>query len=473
MKQLIAALFLCAPLTFAGGAPFSVEAREDVSADFPGAPRLHSFAFAQWQGKWVFIGGRTNGYHSVGGGPAEFMRADANDQVWVIDTTVHPARTYHAPVADLPASHVAVKDQWIASAFSRIQVGDKLYIAGGYGQDHTGSWVTHALLSVVSIPALVEGVMHGKVPPESVRFLETPWVQSAGGGLIKIPGGNFYLVMGHVFTGSYTAFEGNAEENTKHASQIYLEEVRELKITEGEEIAVELLQRFHDSEFHRRDLNVVPLYSPKGAGFAAYGGVFTPRTQLNYTKPVYMVPGQGLFVDSIFEQKMHSYSTARLLLYDKAKATMYTTFFGGISRNFWDAYAKAFVEYPTHGDRNAAVYLDGLQWNDQISSLAHGMNESDGKTVEWVHAAELPAYLGTDGFFIPRDDLAEVDPGTQILDLGPLRGKRTLVGYLYGGIRAFPYRFPYDKSAQPYNAGTIPSKASESILNVYLTVPGE
>src|SRR5579871_6337444 len=75
--------------------PFTVDATEDAAAEFPGAPHVQSFSFAQWKGRWVIIGGRLAGYHSVGGGPAEFLRNDANREVWVIDTTVHPARTYH------------------------------------------------------------------------------------------------------------------------------------------------------------------------------------------------------------------------------------------------------------------------------------------------------------------------------------------------------------------------------------------
>src|SRR5437879_12846318 len=78
--------------------PFAIDASEDVANEFPGAPRLQSFSFAQWKGRWVFIGGRISGYHAVGGGSAEFLPADGNRDVWIIDTTVKPSRTYHAPV---------------------------------------------------------------------------------------------------------------------------------------------------------------------------------------------------------------------------------------------------------------------------------------------------------------------------------------------------------------------------------------
>jgi len=41
--------------------PFTVTATEDVSSQFPGAPGIQSFSFAQWKGRWVFIGGRIAG----------------------------------------------------------------------------------------------------------------------------------------------------------------------------------------------------------------------------------------------------------------------------------------------------------------------------------------------------------------------------------------------------------------------------
>src|SRR5882757_10163406 len=65
--------------------PFTIEASEDVSARFPGAPRLQSFAWAQWDGKWIFIAGRTGGYHGVGQGDVDFPRAKGNQQIWVIE----------------------------------------------------------------------------------------------------------------------------------------------------------------------------------------------------------------------------------------------------------------------------------------------------------------------------------------------------------------------------------------------------
>jgi hypothetical protein len=449
--------------------PFTVEVKEDVSSQFPQAPHIQSFSFAQWKGRWVFIGRRIAGYHALGGGSADFSPADANREVWVIDTNVTPARTSHVPLTTLPAKLQAIRDEWATTGQLSYQDGPSLYIAGGYGQDSSGHWVTSQVVSKIDLPAFISGVEKGSIPEESISFTESPLVQSAGGELVKLSDGYFYLVMGHIFTGSYTSFEGQNEKSTPQVSQTYLNEIRKLQISQNSnhELSVKLLSRYRDeAQYHRRDLNVAKVMSPKGVGLAAYGGVFTPDTQLSYSKSVYLFPGGEPSVDSAFDQKMNAYNTARLSLYDSASQSMFTVLFGGISRYSWDSLASCFVENQRTGTKTQSNYMDGLQWSDQISIIQR-VKET---TSEFVEPDPLPGFIGTDAVFIPLPDLHRASPETDILDLPSLRGKRTLIGYLYGGIRAYPFRFPYDKTAQPHNSGTVPTKPSDLILSVYLTV---
>lgn len=468
MRIAIAALFGVS-LVYAQ-LPFSVDATQDAGREFPGIPHVQSFAFAQWKGRWVIIGGRASGYHSVGGGPAEFLRSDANRDVWVIDTTVHPARSYRASLDLLPVGLSPVKDQWASTGPLYFQDGSKLYICGGYGQSHAGNWVTFPLISKVDIPELIDGVMAGRLPAKSIVFAKTPLVESTGGELIKLSDGYFYLVMGHSFQGSYTAFEGQTEHNEEAASQTYLNEIRKLKITStGGRLEVTLADKFTDEmEFHRRDLNVVPILSPHGLGLAAYGGVFTPETQLNYSKPVYLFPGSPPVVDADFEQKLNIYSCAKMLFYDKSGGAMYTTFFGGIGRYSWDNVAGQFVENAKVGTKVSSVYLDGLQWSDQIATIQKVMVPGKETTREIANASPLPGYMGTDAVFIAAPEISRAYSGGDIFDLESLQGIRTFVGYIYGGIQASPHRFPYSKTAPEYSAGTVPTKPSELILRVYV-----
>ena len=447
--------------------PFAIEASENVTAEFPGSPRLQSFSFGQWKGRWVFIGGRVSGYHAVGGRSAEFVRADANRDVWVIDPTVKPARTYHVAVDQLPQKFAPVRAHWTSTAQLYFQDGPDLYICGGYGQNEDGKWTTFDVISRVSLPDLIEAVMKGRLPAESISYGRSPLVQSTGGGLMKLADGYFYLVMGHSFEGSYTAFEGQGERNSSEAAQTYLNEIRKLTIqnpTDGS-LSVTLVERFRDeTEFHRRDLNVTQFVTPSGLGFAAYGGVFTPQTQVSYSKPIYGLTQARPAVDSSFDQKMNAYTCALLLMYSETARAMYTTFFGGISRFSWNPVQHVYEENARTGNKGESVYLDGLQWSDQISTI----QKSGGETIETVHAQPLPGFIGAGAVFIPADEVPRARPDTDILAFDSLQKKKTFVGYIYGGIRAYPYQFPYLKTSPPYNSGAVPSKASDVILKVYV-----
>ncbi len=477
MSATAAALALGCLLALPGapGKPFLVvEASEDVSADFIGAPRLQSFVSAQWDGKWIFIAGRTGGYHGVGQADVDFPRAKANQRVWVIEPPASgPSKVYSFPVASLPASLSLVKDQWMSSNLLHFQDKDTLYLAGGYGENSAGEPVTYPVVSSVNLPALVEGVIHGKDTfSKTIAWAESPLVQSTGGDLTKLDDGFFYLVGGHVFMGSYRSFEAADEKNTAKASQTYLGEIRKLRLTGGGagKLDVALVERFKDPEFARRDFNagLTILEDGKSLGAAAWGGVFT-KDQLNFTHPIFIRAGAVPKVDEGFEQKMSAYSCAIMLLYDPESSGMYTTFFGGISRWRWNDVMRRFVQAPVLGDKTQqAGYLDGMPWINEISTLVR----NKGKTYEVVQQDNrLPGYVGANAMFLPAAGLKKIREDADIFDLRQFRGRRIFAGYLFGGIRAFPKEFPYTDEAEDYTSGNVPAKASDMILKVYVTVP--
>jgi hypothetical protein len=452
---------------------FTVEAAEDASVDFIGAPRLQSFAWAQWEGKWIFIAGRTGGYHGIGQGDVDFPRTKANQDVWVIEPGGDgPARVHSLAVASLHDIPLIVKDQWVSSNLLHYQDGETLYLAGGYGVNSAGETVTYPVLSAVNLPALVKGVIDGKDSfSRTIAYVESPLVQSTGGALLKLDDGFFYLVGGHVFMGSYRAFEAADEKTTPKASQTYLSEIRKLRFGKpaGQKLEVTQVAIYADAEFARRDLNVAFTIAPDGKtlGAAVYGGVFT-KDQLNFTHPVYFDAGAAPQVDAKFEQKMSAYSCATMSMFDPGSGEMYTTFFGGISRWTWNYASHQFEQAALLGKKSdQSGYLDGMPWVDHITTLVKNPKE----TYEFVQANRLPGYLGTNAAFLPAPGLKEVKESTGILDLAQFRGKRVFAGYLYGGIRASPKQFPYTDEAPYYTSGNVPTKPSDVILKVYVSAP--
>ena len=470
------AVFVCAILADntppAHPVPFTIEASEDVSARFPGAPRLQSFAWAQWDGKWIFIAGRTTGYHGSGGKDADFPRSGANDKIWVVDPAGSgPARTWSAPLANLPPSLSVVKDQWMSSNPEFVQDKDTLYLAGGYGQNAAGTWGTYSILSAVDLPSLVKAITENGDLSQAITYTASPLVQVAGGELLKLDDGLFYLIGGHVFMGSYRDFEAAEEKSTSLASQQYTGEIRKLRVTrdKGGQPAVELVESYRDPEFARRDLNATLTIQPDGhtLGAAAYGGVFT-QDQLGFSKPIYWSASTPPHVAEDYEQKMSGYSCAKMAFFDPDSKTMLTTFFGGISRWTWNHDRAEFQAAPRAGVKSEIVYFDGLQWIDQITTLVRGPHD----TYESVQPSNrLAAYLGTNAAFLPASGLPRLRADAGVFDLRPLRGKRVLAGYIYGGIRAFPREFPYRDDSRLYHSGNVPTRSSEMIVAVYITVP--
>jgi hypothetical protein len=453
------------------GLPFTLDATENVATRFAGAPRLQSFAWAEWEGKWILLAGRTTGYHGVGTADADFPRDRSNDRIWVIDPGVSgTAKTYSFPVARLPARLNAVQDQWLSSNPLFFQDKATLYLAGGYGMNSEGKWVTYPVLSSVDLPLLVKGVMEGRDTfSQTVAWTESDLVQSAGGALLKLDDDMFYVAGGHVFMGTYRDFEGSNEQATTTASQSYLSEIRKLRIRRAEKghLSVSLVEAYPDPQFARRDMNAGLVILPDGhsLGAAVYGGVFT-RDQLNFSKPIYWNSATMPHEDS-FEQKMSAYTCARLEMFDPDSKNMYTTFFGGISRWTWDEREKQFVAAPLVGDKTTTIYLDGMPWIDQVSTLIRHGSE----TLEVVQDARLPGYVGTNGAFLPVPALKRIREDADVYDLRAMRGKRVLIGYIYGGIRAFPKEFPYLEKSRSYSSGNVPTKPNDLILAVYITVP--
>lgn len=139
---------------------FSVEL---VPVNSSALPALHSYSVAESGGKWLLIGGRTNGLHlfvqSSNGGttppPDAFPAQMANTNAWVIDPAAGTA--WSEPLSGLPA---AIADHLSANNAQFIQDGDWLYVIGGYGKDsQTGKTITFPYLTAIQVSKAIDAVV--------------------------------------------------------------------------------------------------------------------------------------------------------------------------------------------------------------------------------------------------------------------------------------------------------------------------
>lgn len=123
-------------------------------------PTLHSFAAGQYDDKWVVIAGRSNGLHGFDIiGSDNFPVASQNREVWVIDPI--SKQIWSRSLADASSGLTADQLATLTPANNQFtQIGDRLYMTGGYGATATatGGRDTFSALSAIDLPGLISAV---------------------------------------------------------------------------------------------------------------------------------------------------------------------------------------------------------------------------------------------------------------------------------------------------------------------------
>lgn len=149
-QTLIIAQMLLAIAGAQAQTPFTVTVEEIEFAD---APAVQSFVHAQHDGKWLLLGGRTDGLHQRQ--PfASFLVEGNNTMVYVMD--IEAGTVASANLDGLPPS---VYEALQSTNQEFEQRGNTLYTMGGYGYsaealDH----VTFPYLTAIDVPALIAAV---------------------------------------------------------------------------------------------------------------------------------------------------------------------------------------------------------------------------------------------------------------------------------------------------------------------------
>jgi hypothetical protein len=99
----------------------------------PNFPGIHSYAFAQHNGKWLIIGGRIDGIHARQPFNA-FPAASNNTNIFVVDITTN--QFWSASVNSL---FTPLKEQLQATNFNFYQDDNTLYLIGGYAYSVTAN----------------------------------------------------------------------------------------------------------------------------------------------------------------------------------------------------------------------------------------------------------------------------------------------------------------------------------------------
>jgi hypothetical protein len=385
---------------------------------------LQSFVTGRSGDNLLVIGGRTNGFHGTNGAdPSINFPTYYSNSNFVVYNPLNGT----LKKVGLPQKYFAQLSSTNLQAF---QDGNTLIVCGGYGKNNNGKYVTFNGVMAINVNGLVNAII--KDDTLNLDSFITSTVNDdmavTGGELFKV--GNFYyLVMGQNFTGMY------APTPPDSSVQKYTNEIRQFRINliAGNYLSVQLIQRFTDdnkpdstTQFHRRDLNVVPIIDGSGKdGLAVYGGVFTYKYNGVFVNPVYLLQDQNnqpyTKIDNTFIQQCNQYGCAQVLLYDKTSGTMITSLLGGIS-------------YYDYNPSGTLVPVPTVPFVKIISTIYLSKN---GTTSEYVtpKSGSLTDFVGAESKFFPLSQYL-VAGNEEIIDWNKLPDGNTVVGYMYGGIKA-------------------------------------
>jgi hypothetical protein len=393
---------------------------------------LQAYAFGQYNGKWIIVGGRLDGLHRRQ--PfAAFDIAGNNNQIIVIDPVSQQKWT--APITSLS---VAMQEQLSSTNMEFHQEGNYLYILGGYGYNTaSAARKTFDNLTAIDVPSVINAVIGGTSFTNYFRQISDAQFAVTGGHLKKI-NNTFYLIGGNKFDGNYNPF-GNPTY-----TQVYTNAIRKFNLSDdGTTITISHLPTITDTtNLHRRDYNAVSQIFPNGTeGITVFSGVFQPTVDLPYLNCV-NIDSSSYEVNNTFQQYYNHYHCAVLPLYSLSNNEMHNVFFGGIAQ-YYDSLG-VLVQ-----DNNVPF----------VKTIARVTRNSVGLMAEYKLPVEMPSLLGAGAEFIPITSLQHFN--NDVLNLDEFISDSSLVGYIYGGISSSAANiFLTNNGSQ--------SNASSQIFKVYV-----
>lgn len=372
-----------------------------------GLPGLHSYAFAQYNGKWLIIGGRKDGVHARQPFNA-FPDAQNNTDIYVVDIATQ--QSWSASVNSLPTG---IKEQLQSTNMNFYQDGNTLFIIGGYAYSTTAAdHKTFNNLTSVDVPNLINAIIAGTPITSYFKQISNNVFAITGGQLGKI-GNTFYLVGGHRFDGRYNPM------NNPTFTQTYSNAIRKFTIdNSGSNLSYANYEEIVDAvHLHRRDYNLLPQVFPDGElGYTISSGVFQIAVDLPFLYPVDIKAG-GYFPQTQFNQYLSNYHSGKACLYDATNNRMHNLFFGGISQYYY---------------QNGTLLQDNTV--PFVKTISRTTRFTDGSLLEYQLPVEMPNLKGAGAEFIPNENLPHYS--NEVIQLSNITADEFVIGYLFGGIQS-------------------------------------
>lgn len=383
--------------------PYSVRL-EQVAV--PGLPGFHSFAYGQHDGKWLIVGGRTDGIHARQ--PfASFPPNHNNNHIFVIDPS-----TGEFFAESLNPLSSGLREHLQSTNMNFQQIADTLYIIGGYAFSETaGDHITFPKLTTIVVSETMNDVINGSLNEKSFGHLYDERFAVTGGQLGELDD-KLILVGGHRFDGRYNPRDmPTFRQEYTHAIQSF----RIDHALSGPDIS--FYSKVVDTDhLRRRDYNLVPYIFRDGEpGYMISTGVFQREANLPFLYNVEI--GKEEFYNPIpdFEQLLSHYHSPKLSFYKEESDELHMLFFGGLAQFYFQ------------GDQ--LIQDDRVPF---VTTISRVTRFSDGSFAEFALPEEMPDLKGTSAEFIPNPELPKNETGVILMDA--IETDELLAGYIVGGI---------------------------------------
>lgn len=371
----------------------------------PGLIGVHSYAYAQSNGKWLIIGGRLDGVHARQPFNA-FPENQNNTDVFVID--VNTQEIWSSSVNVLSTG---IQEQLQSTNMNFYQNADTLYFIGGYAfsqtaQDH----ITFPSITTIEVSSVIQAVINNNDITPYFKQAENQNFAISGGQMGKLDG-KLMIVGGHRFDGRYNPM-GNPTYVQTYTNSIRSFEVDNSGIEPTISNYSEVIDPVH---LHRRDYNLLPQIYPDGThGYMISSGVFQPTVDLPFLYPV-DITSNGYTPNTSFNQYLCNYHGAKVAIHDEDNNQMHNLFFGGISQYYYE--------------NGTLIQDDEVPFVKTISKVSR---YSDSSLIETKLDAEMPALKGAGAEFILNEDLPHHN--SKVIKLNESHSDTILIGHILGGI---------------------------------------
>jgi hypothetical protein len=400
----------------------------------PVLPYLQSFVWAREGNKILLIGGRTEGFHGRTVPDSAFKSRKANTSVFLVDFDA--MKSWEMPLKMSDPDQL----QFASTNMEFCQSGDRLSIAGGFGiknpSDTRGNFTFDRFVSI-SISSLIKQVQmgtSGSISKAIAGRATSPFLQVAGGEMVY-QNNSFYLMFGQNY---HTLYVDGVNGD-------YTCAVRKFNFT-GNNIT-DTVSYIDTAMLHRRDLPAATITQNENTFYAAFGGVFNQNDD-GFQNPVYinLNGGQISVTQDTMVQITNQYDCALVSVFDAASNSSITALLGGIGK---------FQYHPaTHSweDGDGGAKLPFVKTITQMIYYNGIMRQQIQLPPE---NPELPDLAGANAIFIPGQDYIYSD---QTIDYSKITADTTLIGLMYGGIKAMG----------PTSSPFYPTSVNNTIYEVYL-----